>query len=214
MLGVEKSKRVIDHLGDGHHIKLSDVRAIKSLHGAFRMYSPWNAEHPVRVGFHLANFAKIQGHSVHDSRSLGLSACLHDIGKLKVPNDLLNKESSLDAEEMEIIQDHVKDADRCLDFLDQKDHDTARLLIRNHHENYDGSGYPDGMTGDEIPEIVQMIRMCDFYDAMIFDRPYRSGLSRQDTFDLMDKVSHFFNPRLLQDFKTNLHHIDLTPDFA
>ena len=214
ILGQEKSKQVIDHLGSSLHIKDSDVRAIKSLHGAFRMYSPWNAEHSVRVGLHLANFATIQGYSATDSKRLGLSACLHDIGKLRVSSQLLDKADTLEDEERDIIQDHVQDADRCLDFLSREDRDKARLLIRNHHENYDGSGYPDRMTGNETPDIVQMIRICDFYDAVIFDRPYRAGVGQPGTLHLMDKVRHFFNPQLLESFKANIDRIDQIPEFA
>ena len=202
---------MIDHLGDYRDIKQSDVRAIKSLHGAFRMYSTWNAEHSVRVGLHLANFADILGFNAADSKRLGLSACLHDIGKLKIPEGLLNKADALEHEEKEIIEDHVQDADRCLDFLNHDDRDKARLLIRNHHENYDGTGYPDRMAGEDTPKIVQMIRICDFYDALIFDRPYRAGVGKHGTLDLMDKVSHFFNPKLLESFKANIHRIDQLP---
>ncbi len=205
---------MIDHLGDHPHITQSDVKAIKSLHGAFRMYSTWNAEHSVRVGLHLSNFAEILGFHRSDSRRLGLSACLHDIGKLQVPEELLNKADLLEDEEREIIEQHVKDADRCLDFLNHEDREKARLLIRNHHENFDGSGYPDRMVGHETPQIVQMIRICDFYDAVVLDRPYRDGVGQQGTLHLMDKVQHFFNPDLLKAFKANIDRIDQIPSFA
>lgn len=92
--------------------------------------------------------------------------------------------------------------------------DVACQVIRKHHENYYGQDYQDQSPGKDTPTHVQMARICDLYGAVIFDRPYRNGMGRQEAVALMDNGSHFFNPTLLKVFKANLHQIELIPGFT
>lgn len=120
------------------------------------------------------------------ARQLGLSdehvqevefaALLHDVGKLRVPKEIINKPERLTPEEWETVKRHPVEGEKMLAYVGPQ---LARVgaYVRAHHERYDGTGYPDGLKGDEIPLIARIIAVCDAYHAMITDRPYRPARS-------------------------------------
>jgi HD-GYP domain-containing protein (c-di-GMP phosphodiesterase class II) len=106
-------------------------------------------------------------------------ALLHDVGKLRVPNEIINKAGPLTDEEWEIVKQHTVEGERLL-------HRVGGLLgqigkiIRSCHERYDGTGYPDGLAGEEIPPIARIVYCCDAYNAMTTHRSYRAALPREE----------------------------------
>ena len=110
-----------------------------------------------------------------------LAALLHDIGKSSVPEDILNKPGALSCAEMEIVKKHVVDGYHML----QEDipEDVAEMVLY-HHENMDGSGYL-GLKGSGIPMGARIIRVCDVYDALVSQRPYKTPWSRKKTISYM-----------------------------
>jgi putative nucleotidyltransferase with HDIG domain len=112
-------------------------------------------------------------------RDAEFAALLHDIGKIRVPNEIINKDGPLTDDEWEIIKQHTVEGERLL-------HRVGGLLgqigkiIRSCHERYDGTGYPDGLAGDEIPLIARIVYCCDAYNAMTSDRAYRAALPRAE----------------------------------
>ncbi len=106
----------------------------------------------------------------------GRGSLLHDIGKLAIPNEIINKPGKLTPEEMDVMRTHTLKGAAMLarigGVLGEAGH-----VIRGHHENFDGSGYPDGLRGDEIPIASRVISACDAFNAMTTDRPYRSAMS-------------------------------------
>jgi HD-GYP domain-containing protein (c-di-GMP phosphodiesterase class II) len=108
-------------------------------------------------------------------RPISLAAGLHDIGKLCLPADLLHKPDLLTAEEYRQIQQHCVLGERLL----APWHLPAEVLaaIRAHHERLDGSGYPDGLSGDAIPWLARLIAVADYFDAMTSPRAYRAALT-------------------------------------
>jgi HD-GYP domain-containing protein (c-di-GMP phosphodiesterase class II) len=100
---------------------------------------------------------------------------LHDIGKIAIPDYILLKPDELTGEEYGIIKSHSTIGDDILTpiALFEKE----RTIIRHHHENWDGSGYPDGLAGETIPLLSRMIAVADAYDAMTTNRPYRLSMS-------------------------------------
>jgi hypothetical protein len=109
-------------------------------------------------------------------RDLELGALLHDVGKINVPNEILDKPGPLTDEEMAVMRRHTVDGERMLARIGGVLAQVGRV-VRSHHENYDGSGYPDGLRGDEIPVAARVISCCDAFNAMTTDRPYRSAMS-------------------------------------
>jgi GAF domain-containing protein len=115
------------------------------------------------------------GMSEGELRDLRYGAVLHDIGKIAVPEPILNKRGPLEDDEADVIRRHTLVGEQILrpiEFLSR-----VRLLVRHEHERWDGQGYPDGLAGEEIPLGSRVILACDAYDAMTSDRPYRSAMS-------------------------------------
>jgi HD-GYP domain-containing protein (c-di-GMP phosphodiesterase class II) len=119
------------------------------------------------------------GLSGNDIETLENLAVMHDIGKIGIKEAILNKKDELTDEERSIIEQHPmigEDILKPITFLDPN----LLSLIRSHHERPDGTGYPDGLTGDEIPLLVSILTVADAYDAMVTDRPYRKALSQAE----------------------------------
>jgi HD-GYP domain-containing protein (c-di-GMP phosphodiesterase class II) len=101
-------------------------------------------------------------------------ALLHDVGKIRIPNEIINKPGPLTPEERALVETHTVVGEEMLDrvggVLGKVGH-----LVRSCHERYDGGGYPDGLVGEEIPLVARIVCACDAYNAMTTDRPYRQG---------------------------------------
>jgi HD-GYP domain-containing protein (c-di-GMP phosphodiesterase class II) len=108
-------------------------------------------------------------------RDLELGALLHDVGKIVIPNEILNKPGKLDAEEWAIVKTHTVEGQRMLERVGGTLAEAGKV-VRSHHERWDGGGYPDGVPGDEIPLAARVICVCDAYHAMTSDRAYRKAM--------------------------------------
>ena len=102
---------------------------------------------------------------------------LHDIGKIGVPDNVLNKPDKLNEEEFSVIKSHAAIGGNIL--AESAELKEASNTARHHHERYDGKGYPDGLTAENIPAHARIVSIADAYDAMHSDRIYRKGLSRE-----------------------------------
>ena len=130
-------------------------------------------------------------------------SALHDIGKIKVPEEILNKPGKLNDEEWVIMKAHTTEGDKILSSpeLDQdsKFVRVARSICRWHHEKYDGGGYPDGLVGDDIPIAAQVVSMADVYDALTSERCYKKAFSHEKAIEMiLGGECGVFNPLLLQ----------------
>ncbi len=134
--------------------------------------------HVRRVSAHALAIGRRMGLSAGELRSLVVAAEMHDVGKISVPNSILVKPGPLTEEEFEVIKTH---ASRGYEIAQQVEalRDLA-VIIRCHHERLDGSGYPDGLVGEEIPLLARIVAVADVYDAMTSNRPYRDGMSHME----------------------------------
>jgi HD-GYP domain-containing protein (c-di-GMP phosphodiesterase class II) len=114
------------------------------------------------------------GLSESDQADLEVAALLHDIGKVGIPDAILNKPAKLSQEEYELMKKHPEYGWAVLRQVPGMER--ASLLILHHHESFDGSGYPGGLSGDEIPVGSRIVSVIDAFDAMVSSRPYREGL--------------------------------------
>lgn len=131
--------------------------------------------------------------------SLQISALLHDIGKIGIPESILNKSGKLLPEELKLIERHPILGAEILEPI--KEFETVLLGVKYHHERYDGSGYPNGLSGDEIPLIATIISVADTYDAMTSDRPYRKGVEKKVAVDeIVTNKNKQFNPVIVNSF--------------
>ncbi|MCQ9206985.1 MAG: HD domain-containing protein [Omnitrophica bacterium] len=159
----------------------------------------YTMEHSAKVAnhvMHLANSIKLPKKEVE---TLKLAAMLHDIGKIGIRTEILMKAGGLTSAEYEEIKRHP-----LLSVEIIKSIKTVKGLIptvRHHHENYDGTGYPDGLKDGKIPIGARILALCDVYDALISERAYRRAFSHSDTIKIMkDKKEKKFDPMLLKKF--------------
>ncbi len=156
-------------------------------------------EHSLNVAILLANFGKFLGMSEEDVQDLSYAGFLHDLGKIKIPDEILHKPGRLTDSEMEIMKGHVKHG---VDYL--KSTDIAAPLIKTiseHHERLDGLGYPAGTKGNAISKAGRMLAIADMYDALTADRVYKSGMSSQKAFSiLMNDAPTRLDQTLVQQF--------------
>jgi putative two-component system response regulator len=126
------------------------------------------------------------GLTVSEIEALKLGGALHDIGKIAVPDQILNKPGPLSPEEWEIMKKHTEIGFKiCLPLKDNLG--TALSIVRHHHEKLDGTGYPDGLKGDQISMVARIMAVVDIYDALITDRPYRKAMSRADAIRILEE---------------------------
>jgi HD-GYP domain-containing protein (c-di-GMP phosphodiesterase class II) len=133
-----------------------------------------------------------------DRRDAEFAALLHDVGKIRIPNAIINKKGPLNPEEWEVVKRHTIEGERLL-------HRVGGLLgeigkiVRSCHERYDGSGYPDALAGDEIPLIARIVACCDAYNAMTTDRSYRKALPKEEAIaELRRSSGRQFDPRVVE----------------
>ena len=109
-------------------------------------------------------------------RNLEFGALLHDVGKIAIPKEIINKPAKLDPHEWRVIKTHTLEGQNMLERVGGFMREVG-LIVRSHHERWDGEGYPDGLTGDDIPLEARIINCCDTWNAMRTDRPYRPALA-------------------------------------
>ena len=119
------------------------------------------------------------GLGARERRHLEFTALLHDVGKLRTPPEILNKPGALTEEEWEIVRRHPVDGQRMLERIGGMLADVG-LGVRAHHERWDGGGYPDGIAGEAIPLAARIVCVCDAFNAMTTNRPYRAAMPAED----------------------------------
>lgn len=154
--------------------------------------------HHERLGQMAASFAQQVGCSSEEAKLLSMGASIHDLGKLSISEHILNKPARLTASEFSLVKQHAEIGCQLVAPLGLD----ARVsgILRHHHENYDGSGYPNGLSGQAIPLLARIVRIWDSYDALISDRPYHKGIPGREALRVLQRESHFYDPALLEAF--------------
>ena len=134
--------------------------------------------HSARVAAYSRKIAEISGKNEKECSEIYYAALLHDVGKIGIPDSIINKKGKLTPEEYEVIKSHPVIGDQILSKMNKNAY--LSDAARHHHERYDGAGYPDGLKGQEIPEMARIISVADSYDAMTSNRSYRSALSQEE----------------------------------
>ena len=138
------------------------------------------------------------GLDARDRRDAEFAALLHDVGKIKIPAEIINKPGALDDNERALINTHTVEGERMLTkvggILGNVGH-----VVRSCHEDWDGTGYPDGLAGEEIPLAARIVRCCDAFSAMTTDRPYRKARSETEALDELQRCSGTdFDPQVVE----------------
>jgi putative nucleotidyltransferase with HDIG domain len=177
------------------------IHTVKALASAVDAKDPYTYGHSNRVARFSVAICEKLGMSRKEIREVELAAILHDIGKIGIPENILQKPGRLSPEEMLKMREHPgKGAHILANIVELKD---VITWIRHHHEWYDGNGYPDRIAADEIPLEARVIAVADSFDAMTSDRPYRKGMTADVAIENMGKCSGSqFDPHILRTFKS------------
>lgn len=175
------------------------LQMMKTLAATIEAKDDYMRGHSYRVAEYSALIAKQLGWSENEVENLRNAAYLHDIGKIGVPDTILNKPTRLTDEEFAAIKSHTVMGADILKDITLLDHLVD--IARNHHERYDGKGYPDGLVGEEIPLSARIVCVADSYDAMRSRRIYRNALPDEEIRrELLDNCSTQFDPQISRMF--------------
>ncbi|HHV71240.1 MAG TPA: HD-GYP domain-containing protein [Clostridia bacterium] len=168
---LKQIKKIVNDIVDeilynkGVLIGLSDIRAVDE----------YTYGHSVNVCVMSTVIGIALGYNQLRLRDLALGAILHDVGKCKIPKELINKPGTLTKEEFELIKTHPEEGFNII-----RQHDEISSLVAHvayqHHEHVDGTGYPRSLSGKDIHEFAKIVALTDVYDALVTDRPYRKGI--------------------------------------
>jgi putative two-component system response regulator len=167
--------------------------------------SPYTLGHAERVTSYALLLAADLGLAHEQRELLRKGALLHDIGKLSVPDVILDKPGPLTAAEFTVVKGHADYGAHIIEpLLSLRD---TVPLIRWHHERLDGGGYPDGLAGEAIPQLVRILSVADFYDSLATARPYRAALPRDECLAIMhdNAQNGGLDPELVVEFAELIH---------
>ena len=164
-----------------------DLGTLTALARAIDAKSAWTAGHSERVTQLALKIGHAMGLPAKSLAIMHRGGLLHDIGKIGTPAAVLDKAGELEPEEMQIMRDHVKIGVRILEPIPC--FREALPMVAQHHEWFDGSGYPAGLAGENISSHARILAVADCYDAMVSDRPYRKGLPKQRVLDILKQRS-------------------------
>jgi HD-GYP domain-containing protein (c-di-GMP phosphodiesterase class II) len=174
---------------------------IDSLSGLVESRSNETAMHTVRVGHAAAMLGELAGLDLMESELLRLAVPMHDIGKVGIPDEILKKRGKLEPAEFEVMKTHTAIGHRLLSRFHRPVLDVAAAVAHEHHERWDGTGYPRGLQGEEISIHGRVVAIVDVYDALTSNRVYRKAMSNEEVLDILraGRGSHF-DPELLDVF--------------
>ena len=166
------------------HLQRTALETVCTLVNAIDAKDNYTSSHSERVGW----LARLAGEALGLPRPrlqvLEWAGLLHDVGKIGIPEQVLNKPGPLSADELELMRRHARIGYDVLKPVAQ--FRPVLKAVLHHHENHDGSGYPDGLTGDQIPLEARLIHIVDIFDALTTDRPYRRGYPLASAYELLN----------------------------
>ena len=185
----------------GHRLAGAQVEMLERLTRAAECRDDDTGQHTRRVGELAGALAEAIGIPGAASRLLRRAAPLHDVGKIGIRDSILLKPGPLDAEETEIMHGHTLLGARLLARGRSEIVRAAERVALAHHECWDGSGYPRGISGERIPFSARIVALADFYDALSHDRPYRRAVPRPEVVRMVaEERGRRFDPRVVDAF--------------
>ncbi len=179
-------------------IERSFLQMVRDWGQSIEVMDAYTHGHSERVASYALNVGQRLGLSQEDQMTLRLGAYLHDVGKVRVPAEILHKPGPLTAAEFAVIKHHPEWG---VDLVETTEFPwDIQPIIRWHHEKLDGSGYPDGLRGEQVPLAPQIICVSDVYDALTTDRSYRTAKTRPETLSIMREHQHWWRPDVFDAF--------------
>lgn len=197
----------------------AQVKLIQCLGKAAEYRDNETGMHVVRMSKSCAILAKQMGLSQEECEMILQASPMHDIGKIAIPDDVLLKPGKLEGKEWDRMKTHAEVGAEILEGYDTQLMQTAALIARTHHEKWDGSGYPEGLQGEEIPLYTRIVSVCDVFDALTSTRPYKDAWSPDSALQyLRDNAGLHFDPRVVNEFTFVVSDVlrlrEAYPDFS
>ena len=198
-------------------VKDLNVDLIKRLTNAAECRDEDTGAHIIRIGEYSASIAREIGMNEDYVQQISLAGQIHDIGKIGISDTILLKPGSLTAEEFEIMKTHTMIGERILSGSNAPVMGMAAVIALNHHERWDGTGYPQGLRGEDIPLEGRIIFICDQYDALRSKRPYKEPLTHGEVKDIFSKgdgrtIPGHFDPWIFETFWKTEHIFEMIYD--
>jgi cyclic di-GMP phosphodiesterase len=194
----EKTEALRHELIDAQRRAIADLRAsrqetVERLARAIEMHDPETGRHIDRMASVTALLGQRLGLDAEQTLLLRAAAPMHDVGKIATPDSVLHKEGPLSASERRLMETHTTVGHEILDDSASELLRMAATIALTHHEWFDGSGYPRGLRGEEIPLVGRIAAVADVFDALLSDRPYRPALSVEETMEMIasERGAHF-----------------------
>ena len=195
-----RNKALVDSLEEAETILFALAQSVEHR-------DRYTGQHCERLAAYGISLAEALGLSKHDQRALFRGGYLHDIGKIGIPDGILFKRGLLTEEEWQIMRQHtIRGEEIC---RPMKTLAPVLPIIRSHHERWDGSGYPDGLQGEEIPLLARIMQVADIYDALTTARPYKQAFTHERAVEIMQEEARrgWRDPELVPLFaQLSLHH--------
>jgi HD-GYP domain-containing protein (c-di-GMP phosphodiesterase class II) len=213
VMAIENAKLFEDtkqQLEENKRLLLNTVEALANAIDIKNEYTHGHAERVTKYAMIISKYIPhhLKGAYQSFEDSLKIASLLHDIGKIGIPEDILNKPSSLTKAEMAMIKKHPAMGAEILEPINE--FKIISLGVKYHHERYDGRGYPYNLLGDEIPLIASIISVADSYDAMSSDRPYRKTMKRNEIIkEIVNNKNKQFSPIVVDAFLKTISYNEI-----
>lgn len=199
VLAIHLKKRVATSLAIDK--KTIEHSVLSSLVAVVETRDKYTDEHSHNVANYAYAVAKSMNLSEEDCSHIYMGCQLHDLGKVYVPNSVLNKNSSLTDEEYEIMKAHPQQGYEVITKLEIFHGTSIANIVRYHHERIDGTGYPLGLKHHEIPIEARIVAVCDAYDAMTTNRSYRDAMQPEEALSIIqENAGSHFDPLVVEHF--------------
>jgi putative nucleotidyltransferase with HDIG domain len=192
---------------ENHELFINSIRALAA---AIDAKDPYTRGHSERVARYASQVAREMGLTPEDVRRVRLSALLHDVGKIGIDDRILRKPTALTEEEFEVMKSHPTKGAAIMETIPQ-----LRDVIpgmKHHHERWEGGGYPDGLSGEDIPLQARIVSVADTFDAMTTTRPYQRAMDIRFVFQrLRDLAGNRFDPAIVEALINSYEKGELVP---
>ena len=202
-LALQEQNRLLESKVRERTVELETARldVIERLAMAAEYRDHTTGQHALRVGILAARLGERLGLPAEELELLQRAAPLHDVGKIGIPDEILLKPGKLNDQEWVVMKSHVELGGRLLAESHSKLVQLAELIALTHHERWDGSGYPRGLKGDEIPVVGQIVALADVFDTLTHQRPYKQAWSVEEaTAEIQRQRGCWFGPRVVDAF--------------